>query len=263
MIREKRTSPHSLARRWWRKESYKALPKNKANEKGVDFLLDSYKTIAEHGQEEIVIRGSRFICTIERVQTEEEAKDFIQRIKKEHWKATHNCSAYLIGDTDEIQRAHDDGEPSGTAGVPMLEVLKKNELHYVAAVVTRYFGGTKLGAGGLIRAYSKSVSTALRSIGIVERSLQLPIACRVSYSASGKLENQLLQSAYALLDTSYTDTVTFSVGVPTPQAEEFQSEYINFMNGNISFSIGEEQYVERLLSNKDEEDDFEDEEFDD
>lgn len=120
-------------------------------------LLKSYYTIAENSEYEIVIRGSRFICSLQRVENEEEAKAFIQTIKKEHWKATHNCSAYLIGDRDEIQRAHDDGEPSGTAGVPMLEVLKKNELKYVVAVVTRYFGGTKLGAGGLIRAYSKSV----------------------------------------------------------------------------------------------------------
>ena len=127
-------------------------------------MLEFYKTISQEGQEEIIIKGSRFICSLKRVTDEEEAKAFIQGVKKEHWKATHNCSAYLIGDTNHIQRAHDDGEPSGTAGVPMLEVLKKNDLRYVAAVVTRYFGGTKLGAGGLIRAYGKSVSSALRSI---------------------------------------------------------------------------------------------------
>ena len=129
-------------------------------------MLTTYHTIAKSGVSEIVIKGSRFICSLKRVHSEDEAKAFIQAVKKEHWKATHNCSAYLIGDQNEIQRAHDDGEPSGTAGVPMLEVLKKNDLRYVAAVVTRYFGGTKLGAGGLIRAYSRSVSTALKDIGI-------------------------------------------------------------------------------------------------
>ncbi|MGP6140100.1 MULTISPECIES: YigZ family protein [unclassified Jeotgalibaca] len=211
-------------------------------------MLKSYYTIAENGEYEIIIRGSRFICTLERVDTEDDAKAFVQRIKKEHWKATHNCSAYLIGDLDEVQRAHDDGEPSGTAGVPMLEVLKKNDLKYVAAVVTRYFGGTKLGAGGLIRAYSKSVSSALKEIGIVERAIQVPVSCTVSYSASGKLENNLLQSTYTVIDTTYTDQVTFTVGIPTDNVEIFQAEMIDFMNGNISFEMGEPQYVERRLS---------------
>lgn len=221
-------------------------------------MLESYYTIAENGEYEIEIRGSRFICSLERVEDEAEAKAFVQRIKKEHWKATHNCSAYLIGDRDEIQRAHDDGEPSGTAGVPMLEVLKKNELKYVAAVVTRYFGGTKLGAGGLIRAYSKSVSTALKEIGLVERAIQIPIDCTVSYSASGKLENHLLQSPYTLITTTYTDQVAFTVGVPSDAVESFQSELIDLMNGKITFEIGEAQYVERRLTNVSEDDEWDD-----
>lgn len=221
-------------------------------------MLESYHTIAQNGQHEIVIRGSRFLCTLERVESEEEAKAFINRIKKEHWKATHNCSAYLIGDHYEIQRAHDDGEPSGTAGVPMLEVLKKNELHDVAAVVTRYFGGTKLGAGGLIRAYSKSVSTTLREIGLVERSMQVPIACTVSYPVSGKVENQLLQSTFALLDTAYTDQVTFTVGVRAGEIESFQARVVDWTSGNVTFEVQEAQYVERRLDEI-EEDEWEDE----
>ena len=220
-------------------------------------LLKSYYTIAENSEYEIVIRGSRFICSLQRVENEEEAKAFIQTIKKEHWKATHNCSAYLIGDRDEIQRAHDDGEPSGTAGVPMLEVLKKNELKYVVAVVTRYFGGTKLGAGGLIRAYSKSVSSTLKEIGIVERAMQIPVKCTVSYSASGKLENNLIQSPYSVIDTLYTDQVTFIIGIPADNVETFQSDMIDFMNGNIQFETGESQYVERRLADI-AEDDWED-----
>lgn len=211
-------------------------------------MLKSYYTIAENSEYEIMIRGSRFICSLKRVADEEEAKAFIQEIKKEHWKATHNCSAYLIGDRDEIQRAHDDGEPSGTAGVPMLEVLKKNNLKYVVAVVTRYFGGTKLGAGGLIRAYSKSVSTTLKEVGIVERAMQVPVSCTVSYSASGKLENNLIQSPHTVIDTLYTDQVTFVAGIPSDDVEVFQSEMIDFMNGNISFESGEAKYVERYLS---------------
>lgn len=217
-------------------------------------LLKAYYTIAEDSEYEIVIRGSRFICSLKRVKDEDEAKAFVQEIKKEHWKATHNCSAYLIGDRDEIQRAHDDGEPSGTAGVPMLEVLKKNNLKYVAAVVTRYFGGTKLGAGGLIRAYSKSVSSTLKEVGIVERAMQVPVSCIVSYSASGKLENNLIQSSYTVIDTLYTDQVTFVVGIPSDDVENYQSQMIDFMNGNIRFETGEAQYVERRLSDIPEDD---------
>ena len=135
-------------------------------------MLQKYRTIKEDNQHEVEIKKSRFICFLKRIETEEEAKAFIQQIKKEHWKANHNCSAFVLGDHHEIQRSSDDGEPSGTAGVPMLEVLKKNDLINVCAVVTRYFGGTKLGAGGLIRAYSGSVAQAIVHTGIVEGRLQ-------------------------------------------------------------------------------------------
>lgn len=217
-------------------------------------MLESYYTIAKNGQEEIIIRGSRFICSLKRVDDEEEAKDFINEIKKEHWKANHHCSAYLIGDQDEIQRAHDDGEPTGTAGVPMLEVLKKNNLHYVVAVVTRYFGGIKLGAGGLIRAYSKSVSTTLRGVGIIRCSLQVPVSSTVGYSSSGLLENHLHQSGYDLLDTQYTDTVTFTTSVPTAEVEPFQNKVVDLMSGNVTFHLKESQYRELSISMDAEED---------
>ena len=217
-------------------------------------MLESYYTIAQTGQEEIVVKGSRFICSLQRVHTEEEAKYFIDEIKKEHWKATHHCSAYLIGDQDEIQRAHDDGEPSGTAGVPMLEVLKKNHLHYVVAVVTRYYGGTKLGAGGLIRAYTKSVSTALRTVGIVECSLQVPVSSNVNYSSSGLLENHLYQTNYDLINIEYTDTVTFVSSVPVAEVNNFQDQVIDLMSGNVEFTLEKEQYKELPFSLKAEDD---------
>src|SRR5699024_11199596 len=113
-------------------------------------MVTRYCTIRENGQAEIEIKKSRFICSLFRIDTEETAKDFLQQLKKEHWKASHNCSAFVLGEKQEIQRSSDDGEPSGTAGVPILEVLKQRQLKDVLAVVTRYFGGTKLGAGGLI-----------------------------------------------------------------------------------------------------------------
>src|SRR5690606_36119864 len=117
-------------------------------------MLNKYYTVKQAGSHEIIIQKSRFIGYVERVNTENEANEFIQKIKKQHYNATHNCSAYIIGDHDQIQKANDDGEPSGTAGIPMLEVLKRLNLKNTAVVVTRYFGGIKLGAGGLIRAYS-------------------------------------------------------------------------------------------------------------
>ncbi|MGL5207238.1 MAG: YigZ family protein, partial [Acidaminococcaceae bacterium] len=123
-------------------------------------------TFVRDFQHEIVIDKSRFICTLKKVATEEEAQEFIKEIKKKYWDATHNCSAYIVGETGMAQRSSDDGEPSGTAGLPMLEVLRKNHLHNVAAVVTRYFGGIKLGAGGLVRAYTNSVATAIEGAGI-------------------------------------------------------------------------------------------------
>ena len=147
-------------------------------------MLQKYRTIKEDNQHKVEIKKSRFICFLKRIETEEEAKAFIQQIKKEHWKANHNCSAFVLGDHHEIQRSSDDGEPSGTAGVPMLEVLKKNDLINVCAVVTRYFGGTKLGAGGLIRAYSGSVAQAIVHTGIVEGRLQQEVFVQLDYSNS-------------------------------------------------------------------------------
>lgn len=130
-------------------------------------------TIVKDFRHEIVIEKSRFICTLKKVQNETEAQEFIKNTKKEFWDATHNCSAYVV---DELaQRSSDDGEPSGTAGIPMLEVLRKNHLVQTAAVVTRYFGGIKLGAGGLVRAYTNSVAEAVRASGIAEIILFWPV----------------------------------------------------------------------------------------
>lgn len=210
-------------------------------------MLNSYRTIKEDGIHEIVIRKSRFICHLKRTESEEDALAFIDAIKKEHWKATHNCSAYLIGERDEIQRAHDDGEPSGTAGVPMLEVLKKNELKDVTAVVTRYFGGIKLGAGGLIRAYSGSVSEALKEIGIVERRLQQEIRLTVAYPLSGKLENSLRESEYTLKDTEYTDKVTFVCLVDEEDINRFKDETTDWLSAQGEYALGEKQYTEYPL----------------
>ncbi|MFL6561292.1 MAG: YigZ family protein, partial [Bacillus sp. (in: firmicutes)] len=157
-------------------------------------MLPRYHTVKQTGEHEIIIQKSRFIAHIKRTESEAEAQEFIQTLKKKYWDATHNCSAYLIGEHDQIQKANDDGEPSGTAGVPILEVLKKRKLKDTVVVVTRYFGGIKLGAGGLIRAYGKATSEGLDAVGIVERRLMRGCHVKIDYSWLGKIENELRSS---------------------------------------------------------------------
>ena len=206
--------------------------------------MENYRTIKENGIHEIDIKKSRFICHIKRVETEEEAIAFIDEIKKEHWKATHNCSAYTLGMNDEIQRAHDDGEPSGTAGVPMLEIFLKRELKNVVAVVTRYFGGVKLGAGGLIRAYGGSVNEAVNTIGVIERRLQLLIDITVDYSQSRGVEHSLRQANHTIQDISYTENVTFHCVVPVEEEEDFKQDIINWTSDTAKITVGKKAWIE-------------------
>lgn len=208
-------------------------------------MQDTYRTIQKDGQAELEIKKSRFICSLKRVYTEQEAKDFIQQLKKEHWKANHNCSAFMIGQENEIQRSSDDGEPAGTAGHPMLEVLKKQELINVCAVVTRYFGGIKLGAGGLIRAYSHSVSHALEETNIVEGTLHQEVYVTVDYSLLGKLQNFLEQQNYIVEDTQFLENVTTCVLVQ--DTEPFTAAITELLNGQAELQKGEKRYYERLV----------------
>ncbi|MGA4718530.1 YigZ family protein [Fictibacillus nanhaiensis] len=210
-------------------------------------MLANYLTVKNEGQHEIIIEKSRFIAHIARATTEEEAQAFIQKIKKEHNSATHNCSAYLIGETDNVQKANDDGEPSGTAGVPMLEVLKKRELKDTVAVVTRYFGGIKLGAGGLIRAYGKSVSEGLNHIGVVERQLQQIIHITVDYTLLGKMENELRNSVYPIKEMNYMEKVEIQMYVPIKERETFKDWIIDLSNAQSEIVFGEQEYLERNI----------------
>lgn len=210
-------------------------------------MLQKYRTIKEDNQHEVEIKKSRFICFLKRIETEEEAKAFIQQIKKEHWKANHNCSAFVLGDHHEIQRSSDDGEPSGTAGVPMLEVLKKNDLINVCAVVTRYFGGTKLGAGGLIRAYSGSVAQAIVHTGIVEGRLQQEVFVQLDYSNWGKMENFIASENLAGKDTQFTDRVVVTCMVDENQVDDFEAQVTDLLNGQVSFTTGEVTYHEQII----------------
>lgn len=192
------------------------------------------RTIKEDGQVQEEIKKSRFICHAKRVYSEEEARAFITAIKKEHYKATHNCSAFIIGERSEIKRTSDDGEPSGTAGVPMLGVLENHNLTNVCVVVTRYFGGIKLGAGGLIRAYAGSVALAVKEIGIVEIKEQAGIQIQMSYAQYQEYGNFLKEHNLMELETNFTDQVETIIFVDKEDKATIKASLIEFFNGKVT-----------------------------
>ncbi|WP_430494443.1 YigZ family protein [Rossellomorea marisflavi] len=210
-------------------------------------MLHKYYTVKGPGENEIVIERSRFIAHVARAETEEDAQAFIADIKKKHWDATHNCSAYMIGENNLIQKANDDGEPSGTAGVPMLEVLKKRDLKDTVVVVTRYFGGIKLGAGGLIRAYGKSTSEGLNATGVVERKLMRIMKTKIDYTWLGKVENETRSSHYQLKEIHYLDAVEVEVYVEEAAKDDFTSWMTELTNGQGEITEGEVEYLETLI----------------
>ena len=192
-----------------------------------------FRAIKEDGQVQEEIKKSRFICHAKRVYSEEEARAFITAIKKEHYKATHNCSAFIIGERSEIKRTSDDGEPSGTAGVPMLGVLENHNLTNVCVVVTRYFGGIKLGAGGLIRAYAGSVALAVKEIGIVEIKEQAGIQIQMSYAQYQEYGNFLKEHNLMELETNFTNQVDTIIFVDKEDKEDTKATLIEFFNGKV------------------------------
>ncbi|BAM23045.1 YigZ family protein [Streptococcus intermedius] len=195
-----------------------------------------FRTIKEDGQVQEEIKKSRFICHIKRVTTEDEARNFIQAVKKEHYKATHNCSAFILGERSEMKRSSDDGEPSGTAGVPMLGVLENQQLTNVCAVVTRYFGGIKLGAGGLIRAYSSNVALAIKEIGIVHIKEQLGLRIALSYSQYQELPNFLKANHLQEQDTSFTEQVQTTIFVDKNDKDSMIEGLIELFNGKVDIT---------------------------
>ena len=203
-----------------------------------------FRTIKEDGQVQEEIKKSRFICHAKRVYSEEEARDFITAIKKEHYKATHNCSAFILGERSEIKRTSDDGEPSGTAGVPMLGVLENHNLTNVCVVVTRYFGGIKLGVGGLIRAYAGSVALAVKEIGIIEIKEQAGITIQMSYAQYQEYSNFLKEHHLMELDTNFTDQVDTMIYVDKEEKENIKSALVEFFNGKITLTDQGLQEVE-------------------
>lgn len=207
-------------------------------------MLDQYKTLAGYGEDEIVIERSRFIGYAQRVTTEAEASAFIAMIKKKHWDATHNCSAFVLGENDQVQRSSDDGEPSGTAGKPILECIKKNGLKDTVVVVTRYFGGIKLGAGGLVRAYTAGTVVGLKAAGIVAHQLHREITVTVDYPWWGKVENELRLLNTRVADTVFTDKVSVLAHIPTGEEHAFMERMTDMTNGQAVLLQGEKLYIE-------------------
>ncbi|MGL4819073.1 MAG: YigZ family protein [Bacilli bacterium] len=208
-------------------------------------MVQPYYMVKSSSETETVIERSRFITHVSRAYTESEAQAFIARIKKEHWSATHNCSCYLIGDRDEFQKANDDGEPSGTAGMPMLEVLRKKGLKNTVVVVTRYFGGIKLGAGGLIRAYAKSTVNGIKSSGTVERKQMQRLFATVDYTWVGKMENFLAgETGMHVVDVAYSDVVCWTLDVELDDTDISLGALTELTNGRAKLEVGEQLYSE-------------------
>ncbi|MDY0234602.1 MAG: YigZ family protein [Gudongella sp.] len=206
----------------------------------MDYL---YRTVAKKGFDEIIINKSRFIGYASPIVSEEEAIAFIKEIKEKHKDATHNVYGYVYGKGSNIQRFSDDGEPSGTAGIPVLEVIKKEELRNVVVVVTRYFGGTKLGGGGLIRAYTKSAKLAIDSSIIVENKLFNRILIKTSYSLYAKIENYFIENTYKSESIDFLENVEINIFIEKSETDRVISDLMNITNGELFYEIRDEIYL--------------------
>ena len=202
-----------------------------------------YKTVDGFGKDEYIIDKSRFIGYSKPIETEEEALDFIAEISKNHYDATHNTYAYVVGENSIIQRFSDDGEPSGTAGVPILEVLKKEDMRNTVVVVTRYFGGIKLGAGGLIRAYTKGAKIGIDSGKIVKRTEHLELKLRLDYTLYGSVENFLIVNNYLVDETTYDEMVNIFLAIKYDDVDIFSKEVVDLTSDNIEIVEVGRRYI--------------------
>lgn len=194
-------------------------------------MKENYKILYEKGIGEIIEKKSRFIATTMPVETEAEALTFFDEMRKKYWDAAHNCTAFVVGRNNEIQRCNDDGEPSQTAGKPMLDVLLGEQIHNAAVVVTRYFGGTLLGTGGLVRAYAKAVQEGLKNSIVIEKCEGKRMKIKMDYTGIGKLQYICGQMELSILNSEYTDIVEIEVLVPTEKEESFEKSVIEATSG--------------------------------
>lgn len=209
-------------------------------------MLKQYKTVYCGEEAEIIEKKSRFIATVCPIKCEEDAIAFIDSMRKKYWNATHNCFAYVIGEQFQIQRCSDDGEPSGTAGKPMLDVLLGEEIHDVAVVVTRYFGGTLLGTGGLVRAYSGATKEGLLASKVITKMHGQKLSIQTDYTGLGKIQYILGQRGLSVLNSVYTDKVELEVLLPEDEISGVMAEITEGTNGQAVLQLSEECYFAKI-----------------
>lgn len=205
-------------------------------------MLEIYKTVLEGGVGEITEKKSRFIATVRPVKSEEEALAFLEETKKKYWDARHNCFVYSVGLNREYTRCSDDGEPSGTAGRPMLDVILGEDIYNVAVVVTRYFGGVLLGTGGLVRAYSKAVQEGLEASRIIEKCHGIALKVTTDYTGIGKIQYIAGERNIPILNSEYTDKVVLELLIPSENVEGVQKAITESTNGRARMEKDRELY---------------------
>lgn len=205
--------------------------------------MSNYKTLHKFGVDEYIVEKSTFIGYAKPIKTEEEAIEFINEIKRKHKDATHNVWAYTIGENMNIQRYSDDGEPQGTAGIPTLEVIKKEDLRDVVVVVTRYFGGIKLGAGGLVRAYTKGAKVGIEAGIVIEKVKYSEVKIKIEYTQLGRIQNEIMNLGFKVKDTIYSEDVELIVYVRNEEAKSLMDRIIDITSGTADVSLGEEYYL--------------------
>lgn len=211
--------------------------------------MTSYLTVARAAEAEIDVKGSRFRCTLNRVADEAEARALVERLRTEHWDARHHCSAFVLGPPPQpVERSSDDGEPSGTAGAPMLEVLRGRRVSDVAAVVTRWFGGTLLGTGGLARVYADAVRAALDEAGTLRRTLVRVHRLDLDHAEAGRVESGLRVRGVTVLAATYGDRVRLQLGVPLDQERALASRLAELTSGAAETTVIGERWVDSLDS---------------
>ena len=206
--------------------------------------MSDYLMPARDGTHEIIVEKSRFICHVYRVTTVHKATEYINKIRDIHGRASHNCVAYLIGENNEFGRAADDGEPSGTAGAPMLEVLQRQNIRNCLVIVTRYFGGIKLGAGGLIRAYGSAVSEGLKAVGLVQRIKMRSIWLTCDYSLFDTLQSKIKSQEWLVGQVEYSDRVKLEALVEMVDTDRFIKWLVEFTNNTVTYEIGDMTFKE-------------------
>lgn len=206
-------------------------------------MINEFKTLLNYGENEITIEKSRFIAYARPIESEQEAIDFIEKIKAKHKDATHNVPAYVVGYNNEIQRYSDDGEPSGTAGIPILEVIKKENLRNVVVVITRYFGGIKLGAGGLVRAYTTGAKLGIEAGEVIIKRYFQTIKLEIDYTLLGRIQNDIIQNGYIIKEILYSDSVNIIIYVPVEYKDTFKAQAIEWTHARCNIVDGEKEYL--------------------